>query len=112
MNGYEFTRYNADYTSKLKAQAYDTRAVALQAMRSYDRDGKDYREDPDYKDATDWFLETTESCNKEEATGWMKYYMANAIAYGIATKNPDWKTKYLAAYDLHNSLTRREEVKE
>ena len=45
------------------------------------------------------------SCNEQEAVNWMKYYMANAIAYGIQTKNLDWRTKFLAAWDLFLELT-------
>ena len=57
-----------------------------------------------YLDAKDWFIETTMSCDQSEAIRWMQYYMSNAIAYGIQTKDLDWRTKFLAAYDLFNSL--------
>lgn len=101
MTGYEFTRFKADYTSKVKAQAYDTSVVAMKAKMSFENE--DYK-NTDYEDAKDWFIDSTMSCNKDEAIGWMKYYMANAIAYGIQTRNLDWKTKFLAAYDLFNEL--------
>ena len=104
MNGYEFTRFEADFTSKVKAQGYDCREVARQAARAWELRGKDYSLDPDYEDARDWFIETTMSCNRSEALNWMKYYMANAIAYGIMTKNLDWKTKFLAAWDLFHEI--------
>ena len=104
MTGYEFTRFEADYTSRVKAQVYDARMVAFQI--TYNNKGYDFRQDSDYEDAKDWFIETTMSCNEGEAIRWMEYYMANAIAYGIQTKARDWRTKFLAAYDLFNSLTR------
>ena len=105
MTGYEFTRFEADFTSKVKARAYEASVVAMQAERAFGLAGKDYKEEPDYIDAKHWFIETTMSCDEDEAINWMKYYMANAIAYGIETKNLDWRTKFLAAWDLFVSLT-------
>lgn len=105
MNGYEFTRFEADFTSKSKARAYEASVVAMQVMHIYESNSKDYKDEADYIDAKNWFYETTMSCNKAEAINWMKYYMANAIAYGIQTKNLDWRTKFLAAYDIFNELT-------
>ena len=106
MTGYEFTRFEADFTAKTKARAYDANVVAMQAMRAFDLAGKNYKGNEDYQDAKDWFLETTMSCDQHEAINWMKYYMANAIAYGIQTKNLDWRTKFLAAYDIFNGLVK------
>ena len=106
MTGYEFTRFDADFTSKVKAQAYDISIVSMQAMQAFEKNGKEYKEEADYKDAKNWFIETTMSCDQQEAVNWMKYYMANAIAYGIETKNLDWRTKFLAAYDLYMGLTK------
>ena len=105
MTGYEFTRFEADYTCKAKAQRYEASIVAMHARKSFDDAFVDYTKDADYIDAREWFIETTMSCNKKEAIEWMKYYMANAIAYGIQTKNLDWKTKFLAAYDIFIELT-------
>ena len=105
MNGYEFTKFESDYTSKVKAQAYEASVVAMQAAHAFEVNCIDYKEEDDYKDAQYWFIETTMSCNKEERISWMKYYMANAIAYGIQTKNLDWKTKFLAAWDLFEEIT-------
>ena len=104
MTGYEFTRFESDFTDKVKAQAYVASEVALKAKQAFINAGKDYKDDPDYKDATHWFIETTMSCDQEEAVNWMKYYMTNAIAYGIKTKNLDWRTKFLAAWDIFESL--------
>lgn len=104
MTGYEFTRFEANFTSKMKARSYEASIVALQAEEAFCKNGKDYKEDPDYIDCKDWFIETTMSCNTEEAINWMKYYMANAIAYGIQTRNLDWRTKFLAAWDIFNKL--------
>lgn len=106
MNGYEFTRFESNFTSKQKAQFYDAGVVRMQAVRAFENQGIDYKTLPDYEDAKHWFIETTMSCNKNEAIEWMKYYMSNAIAYGIQTKNLDWRTKFLAGYDIFNSLTK------
>lgn len=102
MNGYEFTRFEADYTSKIKAQAYDADIVALK-LELYGG-GETIRQSESYTDAKEWFLETTMSCDKGERINWLKYYMINAIAYGIATKDLDWRNKYLAAYDIFKGL--------
>lgn len=103
MTGHEFTRFEADFTAKMKAKKYyDAGTVAY--LIEYTNPGVDLQDSADYKDAKYWFVETTMSCTKEEALNWMGYYMANAIAYGIQTKNLDWRTKFLAAYDLYNKL--------
>lgn len=104
MTGYEFTRFEANFMSKQKAQCYDASTVAFQI--EYNNPTIDFRNDADYEDAKNWFIDTTMSCDKKEAINWMTYYMANAIAYGIETKNLDWRTKFLAAWDLFNSLTK------
>lgn len=105
LNGYEFTRFEADFTSKTKAKAYDADVVAMKCEEAFGE--KNYKGSEDYQDAKDWFIETTVSCDKKEAINWMKYYMANAIAYGIQTKNLDWRYKFMAAFDLFNMLTDR-----
>lgn len=104
MNAYEFTRFESDFTSKVKAPAYDARIVAMMAARSFEKNCKDYKQDPDYIEARHVFIDTTMSCNQREAVQWLQYYMANAIAYGIQTKNLDWKTKFLAAWDLYRQM--------
>lgn len=103
MTGYEFTRFEADFTSKVKARAYEASVVVFQI--EYKNPNVNFRSEADYIDAKHWFIETTMSCDEDEAINWMKYYMANAIAYGIETKNLDWRTKFLAAWDLFVSLT-------
>lgn len=104
MTGYEFTRFESDFTVRAKAKKYacDSKTVQMMCAKAL---GDNFKEDPDYQDAKHWFVETTMSCDTDEAINWMKYYMENAIAYGIETKNLDWRTKFLAAYDLFNSLT-------
>jgi len=104
MTGYDFTRFDSDFTDKVKVQAYEASEVAMKAKRALNKDGKDYKDDPDYKDAKYWFIETTMTCVPEEARIWMEYYMTNAIAYGIKTKNLDWRTKFLAAWDIFETL--------
>ena len=105
MTGYEFTRFEADFTSKAKAQGYacESKVVQMMCVKAL---GDDFRNDADYIDAKNWFIDSTMSCDQEEAINWMKYYMANAIAYGIQTKNLDWRTKFLAAYDILEGLVK------
>ena len=103
MNGYEFTRFESDFTDKVADKVYDANTIVHKI--EYNNPGIDFRKDADYEDAKYWMIDTTMSCDEDEAIGWMKYYMANAIAYGIETKNLDWRTKFLAAWDLFNHLT-------
>lgn len=114
MNGYEFTKFESNFTNKVKAKTsdlnnyfhvYEASIVAMQASHAFEIHGIDFKETDDYKDAMFWYYETTQSCNKKEAINWAKYYMMNAIAYGIETKNLDWRTKFLAAWDMFNELT-------
>lgn len=105
MTGYEFTRFEADFTSKMKAKKYyDVNMLAFLITSDYEKASVNYLELPDYSDAKGWFIDSTMSCDLDEAKQWMKYYMSNAIAYGIQTKNIDWQTKFMAAYDIFSSL--------
>lgn len=103
MNAYEFTRFDVDFQSKVKARAYEASVVAFQI--EYRHPNEDLRTESEYTDAHDTFIELTMSCDEDEAVGWMKSWMAQAIAYGICTKNRDWQHKFLAAFDIFNSLT-------
>lgn len=105
MTGYEFTKFDADHTSKVKAQGYEACVVAMQCKQAYEKSGKTFWLESDYQDAKDAMIDVTMSCDREEAIKWMKYFMANAIAYGIQTKSLDWRTKFLAAWDLFRGLT-------
>lgn len=107
MSGYEFTKIEADFTNECwkKAQSYDIIEVARRIEHGFELLGEDGRKSEDYEDAKYWFIETTMSCSKKEAVRWMEYYMVNAMAYGLKTMNLDWRTKFLAAYDLFLGLT-------
>lgn len=91
-----------DYTSKVKARAYDVKVVAFQI--EYSNPEVNFRENKEYQDAKDSYIDMTMSCDRDEAKDWMKYFMSNSIAYGICTKNLDWRPKFLAAFDLFNSF--------
>ena len=99
LNGFEFTKINyliRNIDAQRIAKDYPSSNIVYDIVRI----NPDIRKDEDYIDATDWFMETTMSCNAEETIAWMGFYMANAIAYGMETKNLDWKAKYVAAYDI------------
>ena len=102
LSAYEFTRFDADFTAKEKTQYYDLRAVEF--LIEYRAKGVDLRKTDDYKECKDTFIELTMSGDLEEAISWMEYWMANAMAYGNQTRNLDWRTKFLAAYDIHEGL--------
>ena len=102
MTAYEFTRFEADYTSKVKAATYQANTLAFLLIQS--NPNKDLREQPEYKEADFMFFECTSSCNKQEALHWLDYWQANAIAYGIATGDSKWGYFFLAAYDMAEEL--------
>lgn len=102
---YEWTGLDIDWQSKIKARAYEASVVAFKI--EYSHKDTDLRQEQEYKDAKDCFIELTMSGTEAEAIQAMKMWMADAIAYGISTKNRDWQHKFLAAYDLFNSLTDR-----
>jgi len=104
MNAYEFTRMDIDFQSRIKAQAYEAKVLEMTIKARHDYD---IREDEEYKDAHDTFIELTMSCTKEEAIWWMKKWMADAIAYGLESQECDWQHKFLAALDIFNSLTEK-----
>ena len=105
MTAYEFTRINVDFTSKVKAKDYDPNAVALKLNLS--NPDKNLRVQPKYIEAKNMFIDCTMSCDYNEAAGWMRYWMEDAIAYGICTKDRAWAYFFLAAYDIHNALIRK-----
>ena len=100
MNAYEFTRIENDFTRRMDTSDVNIHWAAQKAIASFEQAEQNYTADPDYIEARHVFIDTTMSCNQLEAVKWLEYYMANAIAYGVTTKNLDWKTKFLAAYDL------------
>lgn len=106
MTAYEFTRLENDFTRGVSAcLGYDVRVIESLIVQ---RSAYDLRMTEDYERCYDMFIELTMSGNKTEAIQWSRYWMANAIAYGQKTRNLDWRTKFLAAYDLLNNLLRKE----
>ena len=99
MTGYEFTKFNPEYSYKCRAKEYDLNVL----VRKIEERG-DCRTNEDYEDCQNIYYELTGSCDLEECKSWMKYWMNNAIAYGIQTKNADWQYKFLAAYDIWKNL--------
>ena len=66
INAYEFTRMDIDFQSKVKAQAYEAKWLeyVIKARHDYD-----IREDEEYTDAHDTFIELTMSCEKMRQYG-------------------------------------------
>ena len=102
MTAYEFTRFEADYTSKVRAREYD--ADMLASLLIQRNPNKNLREQKEYKDADFMFFEVIQSCDRQEARGWLQYFMANAIAYGLSTHDTDWGYFFLVAYDMLKEL--------
>lgn len=96
MTAYELTRFEANYACKQKAGTYCADVVALQLTSGR----TDHRQNPKYKAAEDVYYDLTGACTAEEAQRWAQYWTANALAYGIQTRDMDWVYLFLAAYDL------------
>ena len=111
MTAYEFTRANApiDMGAKIKARGFG-QDMLEKFKAQIETNHSDIRQSAEYTESHDLFIELTMSCDKDEAIMWMKAWEYDAIAYGLSTKNLDWQHKFLAAYDICNSLT-KENVK-
>lgn len=108
MNAYEFTRFEADFTAKEKAKSYDLGTIEF--LIGYNNPNRNFREEPEYKEAYDMFIELTMSCSYNEAVSWAKYWTMNAIAYGNQTKDRKWMVFFLAANDLYTYLLSQRSV--
>lgn len=104
MTAYEFTKFTPTFTCDAKARTYDTNMLASLLVKR--NPNKDLRSQRCYKEAEDIYYELTMSCNKGEALAWLRYWMSNAIAYGLATNDTKWGYYFLAAYDIQNRLNR------
>lgn len=51
-------------------------------------------------------LEQTMSCNRKEAANWMLSTMRNCINRGNHGRDDNLRAEFLAAYDLHNHLSK------
>jgi len=102
MTAYEFTKFESDYTSKVRAQTYQANTLAFLLIQSNPK--KDLRKQPEYKEADFIYFERTSGCNRQEAIDWLTYWQANAIAYGLATGDRKWGYFFLAAYDMLEEL--------
>lgn len=103
MTAYEFTKYNADFRNILKVRSYDINVVS-EKININDPKHNYFRYTKEYKEASNIFIDLTMSCNKGEAIHWMEKWMIDALAYGVETKDLDWRSFFMAAYDIHASL--------
>ena len=104
MTAYDFTNLAfSPIQLRIVQEKYDS---PKQVASKIERDMKvDLRSKPKYEEAKDMFIELTMSCNLKEAKGWMTRWMLSAIAYGLSTKDLDWRYFYLAAYDIFIELS-------
>lgn len=106
MNIYEFTELSREFPkTKLTATGFDADTIAWMIL---DRSQIYLRGTDEYKEAKDVFIELTTSCTTKEAMHWMKSWMFKAIEYGSDTKELNWRQFYLAAYDIHNDLCKKQ----
>lgn len=60
----------------------------------------------DYIGIQNSYYDVTMSCDPSEGTGWIEYFMLNAIAYGFKTLDKCWILYFLAAWDMKNNTER------
>ena len=69
----------------------------------------DYKQNEDYRESSRVLFDAIQnSGSRTNAIEWAKHFMVKAIAYGIQTKNLDWRTKFIAAYEIYTSLSKGE----
>jgi len=59
---------------------------------------------PYYKAHDHCQIESTMSCDKDEAIGWMRRYMSMALSDGNGSLDINLRAMFLAAYDTYMSL--------
>lgn len=101
MSPSEFFKYDAGIDALPKARKYDKEAIADKLVKE-----EEIRKNTDYQQTMYWILKTATKFDQDEAIDWMNYYMEVAIAYGIETKNLDWKTKFMACWDAYDNFIR------
>lgn len=104
MTALEFIKFRPDWMAKSfkrAERAFDSDVLAMKAKESI----KNYKNNSDYNETLELLYDVTMSCSKQEAIKWAEYYMKTAIVYGLDSKNLDWRTKFLASYDLLEALT-------
>lgn len=100
MTAYEFTRMESDFTKKVRIDHIDR----FKVDDWMDERVESLRSTKEYRDACNIFMEITMSCDTEERIGWMNYFMNNAVAYGIFSKDTNWVYFYSAAYEIKRCL--------
>ena len=78
---------------------YDVGVVAFMI------DSPKIRNSPEFEAEQDRLIELTMSCNRDEAIGWMRQFMGLELANMPGSYNFHWRVRFLAAYDLYESLS-------
>ena len=65
---------------------------------------RDYRETKAYKRELGRIYDLTISCSKDEAINWATKFMMDAIGSANGTRNDELRVRFLAAYDVRQSL--------
>jgi hypothetical protein len=82
----------------MKIERYDLRVLSSTLIQG------SFRDTQDYEIVKDWLIETTMSCDRDEAKNWMKFYMADALECSNGEQNNMLRAEFLAAYDILQEL--------
>lgn len=96
--------YRPSLMACVKSMEYKAPDVAKRIMETT----PGIRETEDYGKTMDEYIDYTSSCDLGEAVSWMVHVGKSAIQYGLDTKNLDWKTKFIVAWDICHNLTEKE----
>ena len=87
-----------------RAGALDIGFIASQIVNSR----PDIRKTPLYSEIKNTMYDQTMSCSRDEAISWMVQWMKECFFGGMGPLKPELYTRYIAAYDIHESLTKTE----
>lgn len=79
---------------------YDARSLAALVVQK----DRNIRDSAEYKESMDWLLDTTMSCDRQEAIDSLISSMSHAIRFGKFTQDRSWRYEFLAAYDICKGL--------
>ena len=87
-----------------RAGALDIGFIANQIVNSR----PDIRKTPLYSEIKNTMYDQTMSCSRDEAISCMVQWMKECFFGGMGPLKPELYTRYIAAYDIHESLTKTE----
>lgn len=96
MTAFEFLTFQPTSHSRQRADSYEQLICFMRIEKILPQ----IREDSKYKQTYQILSTFTTALDRDKAVECLSGYKINAIAYGIETKDLDWRIFFVAAYDL------------